>query len=96
MVPSSRLPYNPIVLGALNHYRKVENLTACISINHNWCNSVNLPQLYKSMCDEIVEVEKALYDVRDMLRELHGDDATWKKEFTKVVQDVVQKDAGWK
>lgn len=48
------------------------------------------------MCDEIIEVEKALYDVRDMLRGLHGDDATWKKEFTKVVQDVVQKDAGWK
>ena len=53
------------------------------------------------MCDEVVRVEDALYDVRDMLKDAqraksvaNGADA-WRREFTKVVQDVVQKDAGW-
>ena len=82
-------------------YHQVENLTDCISINHNWCNAVNLPALYTSMCHEVVRVEAALEDVRDMLAEAHkgktGDGETeWRREFTKIVQDVTQKDAGWK
>lgn len=48
------------------------------------------------MCDEIEEVEKALDDVRDMLKASHSHEEDWRKEFTKVVQDVVQQDAGWK
>ena len=85
----------------LDRTHQVVNLTPCISINHNWCNSVNLPSLYTSMCDEVTRVEDALYDVRDMLVDSHrgkSDDweAVWKREFTKVVQDVTQQDAGWK
>lgn len=75
--------------------RKVENLTHCISINHNWSNSVNMPSLYKAMCDKVVEVEAALYDVRDMLS-AGGADDTWKQEWVNIVQDVVKHDAGWK
>lgn len=48
------------------------------------------------MCDEIEEVEKALDDVRDMLKASQSHEEDWRKEFTKVVQDVVQQDAGWK
>ncbi|GJE99471.1 cupin-like domain-containing protein [Phanerochaete sordida] len=77
-------------------YHQVENLTACVSINHNWCNSVNLPMLYDSMCEKVVEVEDALEDVRDMLRSSHLDDErAWKTEFRAVVQGLVQQDAGW-
>ena len=75
----------------------MENITACISINHNWCNSVNLSMLYASMCEKVVEVEHALEDVRDMLRSSHPDDeCAWRTEFCAVVQGLVQQDAGWK
>ena len=78
-------------------YHQVENLTPCISINHNWCNSANLRMLYSSMCDKVVEVENALDDVRQLLRASHADDEkTWKAEFRTVVQQLVEQDAGWK
>ncbi|KAF9811518.1 hypothetical protein IEO21_06569 [Rhodonia placenta] len=73
-------------------YHQVENLTACISINHNWCNSVNLPALYASMCAKVEEVERALEDVQELLAQ-NGTD--WRGEWTRIVQDVVEKDAGW-
>ena len=82
---------------------------------------MNLPTLYSAMCDEVVRVEEALDDVREMLEhphegvnghgahDGHGDcvhaatkagtsvkSDEWKKEFTRIVQDVVQQDAGWK
>ncbi|KIP02750.1 hypothetical protein PHLGIDRAFT_122177 [Phlebiopsis gigantea 11061_1 CR5-6] len=77
-------------------YHQVENLTACISINHNWCNSVNLPMLYASMCDKVVEVENALDDIRQLLQASHPDDnRSWKAEFCTVVQQLVEQDAGW-
>lgn len=82
-------------------YHQVENLTDCISINHNWCNAVNLPSLYASMCAKVLEVEHALEDVRELLS--HGsaqspdtDPEAWKQEWVSIVQDVVEKDAGWK
>ena len=96
----------------------MENLTACISINHNWCNSVNLPSLYDSMCAKVTEVEHALEDVKQLLSgsgviahavsgsdpakqdgvAQEGADAanSWEHEWTSIVQDVVEKDAGWK
>ncbi|OCH91721.1 Clavaminate synthase-like protein [Obba rivulosa] len=74
----------------------VENLTACISINHNWCNAVNLPSLYSSMCAKVVEVERALDDVRELLAQNStGDADDWVREWIHIVQDVVEKDAGW-
>ena len=73
------------------------NLTDCISINHNWCNSVNLPMLYTSMCDKVIEVENALDDVRQLLQGSHAnDERAWKAEFCVVVQQLVEQDAGWK
>ncbi|TFK78339.1 Clavaminate synthase-like protein [Polyporus arcularius HHB13444] len=86
-------------------YHQVENLTACISINHNWCNSVNLPSLYDSMCAKVTEVEHALEDVKKLLSETAASQATdvapsesqrsWEDEWIAIVQDVVEKDAGW-
>ncbi|KAL6299466.1 Clavaminate synthase-like protein [Sparassis latifolia] len=79
-------------------YHQVENLTDCISINHNWCNSVNLPSLYTSMCAKVTEVEHALEDVRELLEHNavrdEEDDAP-EREWIRIVQDVVEKDAGW-
>ncbi|CCM05320.1 uncharacterized protein FIBRA_07534 [Fibroporia radiculosa] len=74
-------------------YHQVENLTVCISINHNWCNAVNLPSLYESMCTKVVEVERALDDVRELLS--RDKDNAWELEWVRIVQDVVEKDAGW-
>ncbi|RPD66157.1 Clavaminate synthase-like protein, partial [Lentinus tigrinus ALCF2SS1-6] len=86
-------------------YHQVENLTACISINHNWCNSVNLPSLYDSMCAKVTEVEHALEDVKQLLSQSASPAATdatssephkgWEDEWIAIVQDVVEKDAGW-
>lgn len=73
---------------------QVENLTACISINHNWCNSNNLPSLYAAMCAKVDEVEIALEDVREMLMKSASE--SWEREWIDIVQDVVEKDAGWK
>ena len=78
-------------------YHQVENLTDCISINHNWCNSVNLPMLYSSMCEKVVEVENALDDVRELFKSYYpNDERAHKIEFCLVVQDLVKEDAGWK
>ncbi|KAI0670361.1 Clavaminate synthase-like protein [Trametes maxima] len=76
-------------------YHQVENITDCISINHNWCNAVNLPSLYDSMCDKVLEVERALEDVRELLAQGSAEPEGWHQEWTAIVQDVVEKDAGW-
>ncbi|KAH9923841.1 Clavaminate synthase-like protein [Fomitopsis serialis] len=79
-------------------YHQVENITECVSINHNWCNSVNLPSLYESMCAKVIEVEHALEDVRELLsqnNQSESDSHGWEHEWVKIVQDVVEKDAGW-
>ncbi|CAO1615270.1 unnamed protein product [Jaminaea pallidilutea] len=49
-------------------FHEVENLTDTISLNHNWCNSVNLPRMYEAMKMEVREVKAALSDVEEMLR----------------------------
>ena len=76
-------------------FHTVENLTTCISINHNWCNSVNLPSMYRAICRRIVEVERELEDVRELLSS-NSQTQDWKVEWMNVVQDVLEKDAGWK
>ena len=77
-----------------------------MSINHNWCNAVNLSSLYAAMCDKVAEVEAALEDVRELLSRGRADPGAgvanasdgqdWRREWTSIVQDVVEKDAGWK
>lgn len=50
-------------------FHTVENLEDTISLNHNWCNAVNLPRMYESIKEEMGEVQGALADVREMLKE---------------------------
>ncbi|KAI0831326.1 Clavaminate synthase-like protein [Trametes gibbosa] len=76
-------------------YHQVENLTDCISINHNWCNAVNLPSLYASICAKVDEVECALEDVQELLSQGDAPETQWQQEWVAIVQDVVEKDAGW-
>ena len=76
-------------------YHAVENLTDCISINHNWCNSVNLPSMYAAICRRIVDVERELEDVRGLLSS-NAKNQEWEVEWMNIVQDVLEKDAGWK
>jgi len=75
-------------------YHAVENLTACVSINHNWCNSVNLPSMYAAICRRIVDVERELEDVRELLSS-NPENEEWEVEWMDIVQDVLEKDAGW-
>lgn len=88
---------------------EVENLTDAISLNHNWCNSVNLPRMYESMKEGMAEVKAALSDVEEMLSEQgrgtsgaadgQEDDGPppppWQFEFWRLVQLVSRCDAGW-
>ncbi|KAK0557711.1 hypothetical protein OC846_000278 [Tilletia horrida] len=76
-----------------NWYHEVLNITDCISINHNWCNSYNLESMFRSMVEEVEDVSSSLEDVRMMLET--GGDKTWQVEWVKIVQDVARQDAGW-
>uniref|UniRef100_V5EWL0 JmjC domain-containing protein n=1 Tax=Kalmanozyma brasiliensis (strain GHG001) TaxID=1365824 RepID=V5EWL0_KALBG len=79
-----------------NWYHQVHNDTDCASINRNWCNSVNLPSMYRAIVVELDHAEEALCDVRDMLQQSsRKGKEEWKKEFYGLVQDVAVKDAGW-
>lgn len=53
------------------------------------------------MCAKVMEVEHALEDVRDLLSQGKGEgpngaSSDWNTEWIAIVQDVVEKDAGWK
>ena len=53
------------------------------------------------MCVKVTEVEHALEDVKELLSQdnTEGPDdvsSGWKREWIAIVQDVVEKDAGWK
>ncbi|KAF8320329.1 Clavaminate synthase-like protein [Clavulina sp. PMI_390] len=86
-------------------YHQVINLTDCISLNQNWCNSVNLPSLYSSMKEATEDVEAAIADVRSMLIQVHAtsldsaDQTTpqddWRVEWHRQVNTLLKLDAGW-
>lgn len=79
-------------------FHEVHNLTDAISLNHNWCNSVNIPLMYESMKEGMEEVKKALSDVEEMLRDGGGGGEAgepWQREFWRLVQLVSRSDAGW-
>ena len=79
-------------------YHQVENLSDCISINHNWCNSNCLLEMYKSMKVEIETVMESIEDVKLLLIENNTNDDNdheWKIEWLKIVQDLTIKDSGW-
>lgn len=59
------------------------------------------------MCAKVVEVEHALEDVKELLSTHQSSSYSeheqgtpgangWEREWVKIVQDVVEKDAGWK
>lgn len=51
------------------------------------------------MCAKVTEVEHALDDVRELLSQntrKDPNDRGWEREWVQIVQDVVEKDAGWK
>ncbi len=48
------------------------------------------------MCEKVTEVEQALEDVQELLCKASPAGDAWKVEWTKIVQDVVKQDAGWK
>jgi hypothetical protein len=89
-------------------YHQVENLTDCISINHNWsvpptipfkltlqcrCNSTNICSMYSAMSDHLEDVESSLADVKELLQVRRA--STWQVEFVVCCQDVLRQDAGW-
>ncbi|XP_065184333.1 2-oxoglutarate and iron-dependent oxygenase JMJD4-like [Sycon ciliatum] len=47
-------------------HHQVENLEDTVSINHNWGNACNVVYLWKGLKDDLLEVEKAISDCRDM------------------------------
>jgi len=81
-----------------NWHHQVENDTDCISLNHNWCNAVNLPSLYEAMKEEVEDVSHAISDVKQMLRHAavgNSDAKDWEVEWLCQVDQLVKMDAGW-
>ena len=54
--------------------------------------------MHRSMCEEVADTEEALADVKQMIFERpnreEGDDPL--QEWIATVQDVVEKNAGWR
>ena len=53
------------------------------------------------MIVKVAEVEEALDDVKELLAAQHtpaqhSDTHNWEREWIRIVQDVVEKDSGWK
>lgn len=71
---------------------QVLNMTDCISINHNWANCTNLPQMYAGLCDAMADTEAAVCDVRESLEAAGGD---WRREWSATVQRILKLDSGW-
>ncbi|CAD6884398.1 unnamed protein product [Tilletia controversa] len=78
-----------------NWYHEVLNLTDCISINHNWCNTYNLESMFDSMVEEVEDVEASLEDVRVTLEQGSSKEDEWRTEWVGIVQQVARQDAGW-
>ncbi|KAL9940190.1 hypothetical protein V8E36_000895 [Tilletia maclaganii] len=84
-------------------HHEVLNVTDCISINHNWCNTYNLPSMFQSMIEEVEDVQLSLEDVRVMLSSAPASTVTqvengaddWRREWVAIVQNVAREDAGW-
>lgn len=77
---------------------EVENLSPLvISINHNWCNSVNLPCVYDALAKDVEDVEESISDVKELLQRKprSSSDPVWQSEWIQVVQEMVKQHAGW-
>lgn len=51
--------------------------------------------MYVAICHRIVDVERELEDVRELLSS-NATTNEWEVEWMDIVQDVLEKDAGWK
>ena len=83
-----------------NWYHMVENISPfVISINRNWCNSVNIRSMYEAMKAEVKATELALEDVRELIWTRRKDllsEVERQREWEGTVQEVVKQNAGWK
>ncbi|GAA6061595.1 hypothetical protein JCM10212_000903 [Sporobolomyces blumeae] len=81
-------------------YHSVHNLThPTFSLNHNWSNSHNLPQIYESLSAEVTRCREAISDVKELLvdkarREGTGE-AGWEREWEESVDGLVELSEGW-
>ncbi|PLW22192.1 hypothetical protein PCASD_18912 [Puccinia coronata f. sp. avenae] len=80
-----------------------------ISINHNWCNSVNLPSVYGALAKDIEQVKESIEDVKSLLKkkwdrtrsessaspEDSPPDSGWELEWIEVVQELTKQHSGW-
>lgn len=54
---------NQVVFVPSGWYHQVENITDCLSINHNWLNATNVFEVWKHLQDQLLVVERATEDV---------------------------------
>ncbi|KAI8142969.1 hypothetical protein BJV82DRAFT_612937 [Fennellomyces sp. T-0311] len=67
-------------------FHQVENIGATISINHNWSNACNLGMTFRSLCDDLNDVERSIDDVRQGMSA---------DEFTHTCQHLLLVHSGW-
>ena len=51
--------------------------------------------MYAAICRRIIDVERELEDVKELLSS-NVENQGWEVEWMNIVQDVLEKDAGWK
>jgi len=51
--------------------------------------------MYAAICRRIIDVERELEDVKELLSS-NVENQEWEVEWMNIVQDVLEKDAGWK
>lgn len=81
-----------------NWFHFVENLNEfVISLNKNWCNSINLIQMFNCIKESVKETEDALCDVKEVLerRKKIDKEMDLEMEWNEIVQDVLIKNVGW-
>ncbi|GAA5919694.1 hypothetical protein JCM1841_005236 [Sporobolomyces salmonicolor] len=84
------------------YYHSVHNRThPTLSLNHNWCNAHNLPQIYYSLAEEVARCREAIADVKELLVEAarrRGDgdgEEGWRSEWEVAVEGLVSRSEGW-
>jgi len=79
-----------------------------ISINHNWCNSVNLNSVYDALAKDVEQVKTSIADVKELLKkkwdskrpdsptsEENHTGTGWELEWIEVVQELTKQHSGW-
>ncbi|BGP22535.1 jumonji domain containing protein [Rhodotorula toruloides] len=82
------------------YYHSVHNLThPTVSLNHNWLNSHNLPDVYRSLSDEVERCRVSIEDVNQMMieratRKGEGEEG-WREDWEAVLDELVERSGGW-